>query len=123
MVAIYFIPPVVWRQGTRLPLPILLSQLTPPLSITRAQSVRDLNSGLATLGTWRVTGLILLLKLQLVSWFPEGTLLFSEILGEDQPACTQGGFEPLHEDGAPLPTRKKDVCQKFCLCLERPCAR
>jgi hypothetical protein len=84
MVAISFIPPLmlrvmVQRQGTRLPLPTLLSQLTPPLPIIRAYVVRDLTSGLATLGTWRFTGLILLLRLQLVSWFPEGTLLFSEM--------------------------------------------
>lgn len=70
-----------WEAGADFKLPTVLGQLTPPLFIARVQAVGDLNSGLATLRMWGLTVLILLLKLQLVSWFPEGAFLFQKFRG------------------------------------------
>lgn len=105
MVAISFIPSLmlratVWRPGTT------SSPHTtphPPLSITRARAVRDLNSGLATLGTSFCCSSYI--------WCPgsqKGPFFFRS-LGEDQPACTQGGFEPVHEHCL-LPSDEEEGC-------------
>lgn len=85
MVAVSFIPPLMLRivdprQGATSS-PHTTESAHPSSFHDQAQAVRDLNSGLATLGTWKFAGLILLFKLQLVSWFPEGAPLFQKMGG------------------------------------------